>query len=328
MITIKDIAELADVSRSTVSRVLNDSGYVSADARKRVEKVIEETGYVPSSYAKSLRTKKTKVIGVILPTIQTETPSRIVTGLGRELSKHGYQILLANTDHNKEKEYDYLDLLKVRQVDGIVLIATNTEPQLLEKIKKINIPLVIIGQAAEEVIYVTYDDYHVTRELTRRFIAKGHEKIAFIGVDESDQAVGYWRKKGFYDEMAANGLDVEKAWVQTGVFDIDSGYDAMKRILSESEEKPTGTIAVTDRLAIGAMSYLTKQGMHIPKDMAIAGFGASEMSKYMNPPLTTVDFQNEKAGEEAARQILAIIESKAFQRKKIMDYRLIVRDSL
>ncbi|WP_249869097.1 LacI family DNA-binding transcriptional regulator [Oceanobacillus saliphilus] len=328
MITIKDIAELANVSRSTVSRVLNDSGYVSEDARKRVEKVVKETGYVPSEQAKSLRTKKTKVIGVILPTIQTETPSRIVTGLGRELSKHGYQILLANTDHDKEKEIEYLDLLKVRQVDGIILIATNTDAKLMKKIKELNIPLTVIGQEAEEVMCVTYDDYHAQRDLTRFFIQKGHEKIAFIGVDESDRAVGHFRKKGFLDEMAANGLSVEKAWVEKGIFDIDSGREAMEKILSRAVKKPTATVAVTDRLAIGAMSYLKKQGIKIPQDMAIAGIGASEISQYMNPPLTTVDYQNEKAGEEGAKQILASIESSPFQKKIIMGYRLIIRESI
>ncbi|MBP2079598.1 LacI family DNA-binding transcriptional regulator [Oceanobacillus polygoni] len=327
MITIKDIAEMANVSRSTVSRVLNDSGYVSEEARKRVESVVKETGYAPSEYAKSLRTKKTKVIGVILPTIQTETPSRIVTGLGRELSKHGYQILLANTDHDKVKELEYLDLLKVRQVDGIVLIATNTDAKLMKKIKEINIPLVMIGQEAEDVMHVTYDDYRAVRELTRLFIQKGHEKIAFIGVDESDRAVGYYRKKGFLDEMAAQGLSVEQAWVQKAIFDIASGHEAMEKILKNTN-KPTATIAVTDRLAIGAMSYLKEKGMKIPTDMAIAGIGASEMSQYMEPPLTTVDYQNEKAGEEGAKQILASIESRPLQEKIVMDYRLIIRESV
>lgn len=328
MVTIKDIAEMAGVSRTTVSRVLNSSGYVSEDAKKRVEKVIEETGYVPSESAKSLRTKKTKVIGVILPTIQTETPSRIVTGLGRELSKHGYQILLANTDHNVEKEFEYLDLLKIRQVDGIVLIATNTEPGLIQKIKELGIPVVMIGQEAEGVMYVTYDDYHAARELTRLFIQKGHKKLAFIGVDETDRAVGFLRKKGFYDEMASRGLTIEKEWVQQGIFDIESGHEAMERIMNNSIEKPTATLAVTDRLAIGAMYYLKKQGIKIPDDMAIAGIGASEMSQYMNPPLTTVDYQNEKAGEQAARQILASIDIEPYQEEIILNYRLIIRDSV
>ncbi|QHS21835.1 LacI family transcriptional regulator [Virgibacillus sp. MSP4-1] len=328
MVTIKEIAEMAQVSRSTVSRVLNDSGYVSEEAREKVEKVIEETGYVPSQYAKSLRTKKTKVIGVILPTIQTETPSRIVTGLGKELEKHGYQILLANTNHNKEKELEYLDLLQVRQVDGIVLIATNTAPELIKKIREIPIPVVMIGQEAEDVMYVSYNDYDAARALTSLFIQKGHTKIGFIGVDESDKAVGILRKQGYYDEMQANGLPVEKNWVQKAVFNIDSGYDAMKKIHTSASDLPTAVFAVTDRLAIGAMSYLKQEGLRIPDDVAVAGIGASEISQYIHPKLTTIDYQNEKAGEEAAKQLLSCIHSKKVKDKIILDYRLIEKDSV
>lgn len=328
LITIKDIAEMANVSRTTVSRVINNSGYVSEEVRKRVEKIIEETGYMPNVNAKSLRTKQSKVIGVILPTIQTETPSRVVTGLSRELSKHGYQILLANTDHDVKKEYEYLDLLKVRQVDGIVLIATNTEPKLIEKLKQMDIPLVMIGQEAEDIVHVAYDDYHVARDLTRLLIKKGHQKIGFIGVTETDRAVGYLRKKGFLDEMKANGLAVERNWIQQGIFDIDSGRDAMEKIITYSRERPTAILAVTDRLAIGAMSYLKNNNYRIPEDMALVGIGASEISRYIDPPLTTVDYQNEKAGEEAAKLILNQINSKPFKKKIVLDYRLIVRDSV
>lgn len=319
---------MANVSRSTVSRVLNNSGYVSDEARKRVEKVIAETGYMPNVNAKSLRTKKSKVIGVILPTIQTETPSRIVHGLSKELSKSGYQILLANTDHDEEKVYKYLDLLKVRQVDGIVLLATSTETELLEKLKQVDIPFVMIGQEAEEIVHVAYNDYQAARDLTKFIIDKGHEKIGFIGVDERDRAVGYLRKKGFLDEMTANGLAVENNWIQKGIFDIDSGYDAMEKIITNSPERPTAIFAVTDRLAIGAMSYLKKNNFRVPEDMAIVGIGASEISQYIDPPLTTVDYQNEKAGEEAAKLILTQINSEPFKKKIILDCRLVVRNSI
>ncbi|MFC2948732.1 LacI family DNA-binding transcriptional regulator [Virgibacillus sediminis] len=333
MVTIKDIAEMAKVSRTTVSRVLNSSGYVSEDARKRVEKAIEETGYIPSQHAKSLRTKKTKIVGVILPTIQTETSSRIVTGIGEELSKHGYEIILANTNLKKEKEIEFLELLKVRRVDGIILIATNTEPDLVEKIKDINIPLVMIGQAVDGVMSITYDDYNAARELTHTFITKGYREIAFIGVDETDRAVGYLRKKGFLDEMEAHGLKVNEGWVQEAIFDIDSGHDAMERILSSpsvSDQKsvPKAVIAVTDRLAIGAMSYLKKEGIRVPEDMGIAGFGASEIAQYLDPPLTTVDNQNEKAGEKAARQLINRITGREYSEKIVLNYRLIWRKSL
>jgi LacI family transcriptional regulator, sucrose operon repressor len=327
-VTIKEIAEMAGVSRTTVSRVLNNSGYVSEDARKRVEQVIEETSYVPSEHAKSLRTKKTKVIGVILPTIQTETPSRIVTGIGKELAKSGYQILLANTNLDKEKEFEYLDLLKMRQVDGIILIATNTEAKLMEKIKEVNIPVVIVGQEVKDIMYVTYDDYHAAYDLTSFFVDKGHSKIAFIGVDETDRSVGYLRKKGYLDAMKVNDLAVDAAWLQTGIFDIDSGREAMMKILETASESPTAIIAVTDRLAIGAMSYLKEKGIRIPDEIALAGFGASEMGKYMEPPLTTIDYQNEKAGEQAAKQLLAKLGSKNYQKQIVLDYLLIIRESV
>ncbi|MFC4560133.1 LacI family DNA-binding transcriptional regulator [Virgibacillus kekensis] len=328
MLTIKEIAEMANVSRTTVSRALNNSGYVSEEARERIQKVIEETGYAPSEQAKSLRTKKTKVIGVILPTIQTETSSKIVSGIDMELSKQGYQILLTNTHLDKEKEIEFLDLLKARQVDGIILVATNTDPALIQKINTLNIPLVMIGQEADGLINVLYDDYHASRELTSFLISKGHQKIAFIGVDESDRAVGLLRKKGYMDEMKANNLPTDPAWIQKGIFDIDSGRNAMKLILEEAEEKPTATFAVTDRLAIGALSYLKEKAIRVPEQMAIASIGASEISQYVNPPLTTIDYQNEKAGKEAAHQLLATINSQKPIKKIILDYRLIIRDSV
>jgi LacI family transcriptional regulator, sucrose operon repressor len=327
MVTIKEIAEMANVSRTTVSRVLNDSGYVSDDARERVKKVIEQTGYVPSEHAKSLRTKKTKVIGVILPTIQTETSSRIVTGLGKELAKEGYQILLANTNLDKAKEMEYLDLLRVRQVDGIILIATNTEQVLMKKLQEMTIPVVVVGQDAEEVMSVTYDDYHAARALTALVVDKGHEQIGFIGVDETDRSVGYLRKKGFIDEMSERGLSIKDHWIEKGVFDIQSGQLAMKRIMSHSA-RPTAIIAVTDRLAIGAISHVKEIGMKVPKDIAVVGFGASEISQYIDPPLTTVDYQNEQAGAMAGKQILAKLTGKIFQEQIILDYRLVVRKSV
>lgn len=328
MLTIKDIAEMAKVSRSTVSRALNNSGYVGEDARKRIDKVIEETGYVPSEHAKSLRTKKTKVIGVILPTIQTETSSKIVTGLGNELSRHGYQILLVNTNLDKEKEIEYLDLLKVRQVDGIILIATNTAPALLAKINGLQMPFAMIGQEAAGITHVTYADYQASSALTSLLIRKGHQRIGFIGVSESDKAVGFLRKQGYLDTMASNNLSLEDAWVQQGVFDIESGVEAMKRMIRDATEKPTAVFAVTDRLAIGALKYVKANGFDLPKDMAIVSIGASELSEHVVPALTTIDFQYELAGEASAKQIIALIRGEKVEEKKIIDYRLIERDSV
>ncbi|WP_226036110.1 LacI family DNA-binding transcriptional regulator [Aquibacillus saliphilus] len=329
MPTIKEIAEMANVSRTTVSRALNNSGYVSEEARKRIMKVIEETGYVPSEQAKSLRMKRTKVIGVIVPTIKTETSGRLVSGMDDILSEEGYQILLASTNLDKQKEIEYIHLLKVRRVDGIIFTATNENEHLLELIQKLEIPFVVIGQEIEGVSNVLYDDFHAAKDVISLFIKKGHEKIGFIGVDETDRAVGYLRKRGYLDEMKENHLVVEDNWVQKGIFDIDSGYQAMRKMIKNSEEIPTAVFAVTDRLALGATNYLKESGYGIPSDMAIASIGASEFSKHLSPSLTTVDYNNEKAGQEAAKIILSTIRNEQEKIKKItLDYRLLIRDSV
>ncbi|MFC3884079.1 LacI family DNA-binding transcriptional regulator [Bacillus songklensis] len=329
MITIKEIAKMANVSSTTVSRVLNNSGYVSDPVRQRILNVIKETGYVPSEHAKSLRTKKTKVIGVVLPRMGTETSSRLINGMSEELAKHEYQILLANTNLEREKEIVYLRLLKSRQVDGIVLLATNINEELLSEIKQLNIPFVAVGQDIPGVSTVVNDDYHAAKEIIKLFVEKGHSKIAFIGVDESDRSVGYLRKQGYLDAMEDYKLPVEKEWVQKGIFNIESGYEAMKRIMEKSFIAPTAVFAVTDRLAVGAMRYLKENGYSIPQEMALVGIGASELSMYVTPSLTTIDFLYERAGKEVASLILQQISGKDTGQKKIqLNYRLLVRDSI
>ena len=329
MVTIKEIAERARVSRTTVSRVLNNSGYVSEEAKKRVMKVIEETGYVPSENAKSLRTKKTKVIGVILPKISTETSSRLVRGMDEVLAREGYQILLATSNLEPEKEIEYLKLLKGRHVDGIILSATNVNRALIEEIHRLKIPFITVGQYIQGLTNVIFDDYQASKDLVQLFIRRGHERIAFIGVSEADRAVGLERKKGYVDAMKENSLQVEEGWIRTGVFNTESGYESMKAILDTSTKKPTGVVAVTDRLAIGAMQYLKEAGLSIPDDMAVAGMGGSELSRFMAPPLTTIDFSFEDAGREAARLLLESMSSENFHEKiKIIPYGLIERDSI
>lgn len=330
MITIMDIAKMANVSRTTVSRVINNNGYVSDEVRKRVLKIIEETGYVPSQQAKSLRTKKTKVIGVVLPKISTETSSKIVMGLDNVFSRFGYQILLTNTNLKMEKEIEFLRLLVQRQVDGIVLVATNIQQELVNQIQNFSVPIVAIGQNIPGISAVIYNDYDAAAKITELFIEKGRNKIAYIGVPETDPAVGVLRKQGYVDTLKKYELPVKREWIQIGSFDIESGYEGMKRIIEKSSsEMPNGLFAITDRIAIGAMTYLKENRYRIPEDICIAGIGASELGKYVTPSLTTVDYENEIAGQEAAKLLMDQIRQKKMETKKIvLDYRLIMRDSL
>ncbi|WP_338448331.1 LacI family DNA-binding transcriptional regulator [Niallia oryzisoli] len=329
MITIKEIAERANVSRTTVSRVLNSSGYVSEEAKKRVLKVIEETGYIPSENAKALRTKKTKVIGVILPKISTETSSRLVKGLDEIFAMEGYQILLTNTNLEPEKEIEYLKLLKSRHVDGIILSATNINRTLVEEIFKLKIPFVTVGQYISGLANVLFDDYQASKEMVHYLIKKGNKNIAFIGVDEKDRSVGYCRKSGYLDAMKENHLPVEESWIQKGKFDVVSGYQSMKAIMALSKQKPDAVLAVTDRLAIGAIQYIKEICLSIPDDIAVAGMGASELSKFITPALTTIDFSIEDAGREAANLLLEQINGGNYHETiRTIKYRLLERSSI
>ncbi|WP_163527058.1 LacI family DNA-binding transcriptional regulator [Halobacillus ihumii] len=329
MTTINDIAKMADVSRTTVSRVLNNSGYASEDVRKRILRIVEETGYVPSVSAKSLRTKKSGVIGVILPKISTETASRVVGGINEVLSRENFQILLTDTELDKEKEIEYVRLLKSRQVDGIILLSTNVNDRLIQAISETNLPFISLGQELPGFPSVVYDDYNAAVDMTNMIIQKGYQRIAFIGVGEDDPAVGGLRKQAYVDALEENGFSVDERLMAVGDFSIESGYEGMKAILKEcGRDVPDAVFVVTDRMAIGAMEYLKEQGYSIPEDIAVAGIGASALSKYVTPSLTTVEYHNKEAGRKAAGSLLAQMKNQQIEDKIVQNYRLIRRDSV
>ncbi len=329
MTTINDIAKMADVSRTTVSRVLNNSGYASEDVRKRILRIVEETGYVPSVSAKSLRTKKSGVIGVILPKISTETASRVVGGINEVLSRENFQILLTDTELDKEKEIEYVRLLKSRQVDGIILLSTNVNDRLIQAISETNLPFISLGQELPGFPSVVYDDYNAAVDMTNMIIQKGYQRIAFIGVGEDDPAVGGLRKQAYVDALEENGFSVDERLMAVGDFSIESGYEGMKAILKEcGRDVPDAVFVVTDRMAIGAMEYLKEQGYSIPEDVAVAGIGASALSKYVTPSLTTVEYHNKEAGRKAAGSLLAQMKNQQIEDKIVQNYRLIRRDSV
>lgn len=328
MPTIKEVAKMAEVSSATVSRFLNNSGYVGEEARKRILKVIEETGYVPSENAKSLRTKQTKVIGVILPKISTETSSRLVRGLDEVLAKEGYQILLANSGLNADKEIEHLRLLKSRDVDGIILSATTNGAGLKAEIQRLDIPVVVVGQEVDDTPNVIFDEYQAAKDMVKHLIDHGHERIGFIGVSEEDPAVGVLRKKGYLQAMQEKNLPIEENWIEKGIFDVESGAVAMERMMGAAV-RPTAVFAVTDRLAIGAMNYVKSIGLRIPEDIAFAGIGASELSRYITPSLTTMDYQNKESGRVAAGLILeAIKRGGSSPEKRLINVRLLQGDSV
>lgn len=323
---INEIAELAGVSRATVSRYLNN-GYVSSEKRERIHKVIEETGYQPSAQAKMLRTKKTGFIGVIIPKINSDSISRMVEGISNILTSKGYQLLLANTNNNEKEEIQYLKQLSSNHVDGIILIGTVLSKEHIRVMKQITVPFVVLAQKTEDFSCVYYDDYNASKELTNHALNKGKRPV-FIGAIAEDEAVGVKRLKGFIDACENKGISVSEDHWTYGEFNMDNGYISARKLM-ENDPGIDTMICATDNIAIGAMKYLKEIGKRIPEDVQLAGFGDSFVSHVCDPNLSSVHFYYKTSGEEASKLLVDMIEGSHTVRKEIkMGYSIELKESL
>lgn len=324
---INKIAELAGVSRTTISRYLNN-GYVSEKNREKIQKIIEETGYVPSSFAQTLRTKKTNLVGVIVPKISSSTISRIVDGISIELKKDGYNILLGNTDLDLEKEIEYLNIFKNNEVDGIIFLAKTITNRHLEIMEKLKIPIVIIGQNIDNYSCVYHNDYEASYEVVKELIKSKCKNIGFIGVSEEDIAVGIDRKQGYINALKDNHIYINQEYIKIGDFSFESGYECCKDLISKNQDID-GIFCATDNIAIGAMEYLKAKSIKIPKDICIVSIGDTKESKVVTPKLSTVHYYYKTSGIEGAKILMDKIKNNNKDIHKIqLGYEYIKRESI
>lgn len=311
---ITKIAELAGVSRATVSRYLNN-GYVSQDKRERIQKVIDKTGYVPSSQAQTLRTKKTKLIGVIVPKISAEPVSRMVEGLSAELSREGYNLLLGNTGLSLEKELAFLSTFSSNQVDGIIMIGTAFTKKHLERMERLSVPLVVLGQRVEGYSCVYHDDEGAARALTARLLAGGCRRIGYLGVADEDRAAGLGRKRGYLSALSEAGIPLDTGLMCTGEGSDRAGYESASKLL---KSKPDGLFCATDAVAAGALELLREQGLRVPQDVQVTGVGGSGLARFLSPKLTSAHYCYKTSGEEAARMLLEALGRPQLVVKELM----------
>lgn len=305
--TIKDIAKMAGVSTAAVSRYFHN-GYISEEKREAIRKVVEETGYLPSMQAQTLRTKKTNLIGVIIPRIDSGSIARVVEGIMEKAEENNYQLLLANTMNNPEKEIEYLSVFHDKQVDGVILLGTLITDEHKRLISNMAVPIVVVGQKLEGFDSVYHDDYKAEYDTTKFLIEKGCKKLVYIGVDERDKAVGEDRYAGYRDAVIDAGLDECADRRVVGDFEYSDGYNGM-RSLYEKYDEIDGVVAATDTVASGAMKYLYEKGVRIPEDVMIVGQGDSVTARIVTPELTTVKYFYEESGRTATRILLEKINS-------------------
>lgn len=305
--TISEIAKMAGVSNAAVSRYLND-GYLSQEKREAIKKVIDATGYKPSAQAQNLRTKRTKIIGVIIPKIDSSAIGRVVKGIQSVLEEKGYQILLANTQNNTDKELKFLELFDEGRVDGIIFSATCISAKHKKALKACPVPVVIVGQYVPGYNCVYHDDYNAVKSLTEMMLGQGRKNIGYIGVLMSDEAAGKNRYEGYCDAVRAAGYEQLAEDYVISDFTVESGFENAKKLL---EKKPDidGIVCATDNIAVGTIQYLKKIGKSIPQEVSVMGIGNTKMSKIMEPSFSTVRYFYEESGIKAAEILMEIILS-------------------
>lgn len=305
---IADIAEMAGVSKAAVSRYFNN-GYISDEKREAIRRVVEETGYRPSLQAQTLRTKKTKMIGVIVPKIASASIGRIVEGILSVINERGYQMLLAVTQNDTKKELEYLAAFDDKRVDGVIFSATVFSAEHKRILKKLSVPVVIVGQHLPGYCSVFHDDYHASYDLTRKMFEKGRKNLGYISAIWQDEAAGAQRYHGFKDAVCDMGRAELADYYVTASFSTASGYENTGALLLKCNDLD-GIVCATDAMAVGAVQYLRDHGIEVPGQVLVAGQGDSDMAKITSPPLMTVHYSYEQSGEMAVKMLMNALEQK------------------
>lgn len=318
---IAEIARRAGVSSAAVSRYFNH-GYISEEKKAAIRKVVEETGYRPSVQAQTLRTKKTRMIGVVVPKIASTSIGRVVEGILSVVEGSGYQMLLAVTQNDPKKELEYLDVLDEKQVDGVILVGTVFTAEHKRMLKEMSVPVVIVGQSVSGRCCVYHDDYHATYALTERILQLGRTRLGYIGAIMQDKAVGAERYRGFADAVKDKGYGELAENHVTAAFTMASGYEKMGELSVRCPDLDA-VVCATDTMAAGAVQYLREQKIKVPEQVLVAGQGDSEMAKMTVPPFPTVHYAYEKSGVLAAQMLLEALDGKGTEPAEVkLGYRL------
>ncbi|MBP3892755.1 MAG: LacI family DNA-binding transcriptional regulator [Atopobiaceae bacterium] len=323
---INEIARLAGVSRATVSRYLNN-GYVSQEKRKLISRVIQETGYVPSQSAQQLRTGKTNLVGIIIPKMNSQSVSRMVSGMTEGFVGTDYHTLLSNTNNDPDEEVRCLRVLADRpRVDGVILLASVITDEHIAALRALKFPVVILGQHVDGFSCVYHDDYRATFDVAK--VALRHAKHpAFIGVRDDDVSAGAMRHRGFLDACHAAGIEVADQVQMQGEFTIESGYLCCEQIMDIAPETDA-VICATDNIAYGAITCLREYGHRVPDDVQVTGIGDSELSRVIVPSVTSAHLFFKTSGLEASKMLIAAMDNgDEIPRQLKMGYEIYGRNS-
>ena len=327
--TIKDVAEKAGVSTTTVSHVINKTRFVSEDLAKRVADAVRELDYQPSGLARSLRTRASGTIGIVIPDITNPFFAEVVRGIEDYCYEHGYSVFLCNSDGTPEKEYHHLKLLREKGVDGFVLVSAGDDRESLDLLERSDIPKVIIDRQVDRVNIdsVLIDNFKGGYLATRHLLELGHTRIGCI-TGPSQLTPSGQRLNGFTQALSEHGIMIDEELVVTGDYRSDSGGKCLVRLM-QANIPPTAVFACNDIMAIGAMAAARQLGYNVPAQLSIVGFDDIAMASMVIPKLTTIAQPKRELGETGAKLLLKRIVKENHKKETtiVLEPTLVIRES-
>jgi len=320
--TIKDVAKLANVSKATVSRVINNKGNVSPKVIERVREAIKQLEYVPSGVARSLINKTTGLIGLLIPDIVNPFFPALARGVEDAAHQYGYTVVLCNSDNDIQTEERYIEKMQQQSVDGMILVTANWLP-ISNRLSRMQFPIVICDRYKKDMLMdsVTVDNFLAGFEATEYLIHKGHKDIVYISTSDSIDSI-WQREKGYKAAMKKHSLNIN---VQYGSLSIESGFLVTEQLLRS--HIPSAIFTANDLVALGAMKAIQQKGLRIPEDIAILGCDDIMFASISSPTLSTIQQPAYQMGVKAMELLVQKINGDTTVKNITLEHKLILRES-
>ncbi len=325
-VNLADVAARAGCSTASVSRVLNQPGLVKEELRSRVEAAMRDLGYVPNSAARALRSRRTHIVGIVIPTLNYAMYAQLVEGLQRRLQEHGFSLLVATSEYDLAQEVQRAKVLQERGVEGVVLVGETHHPELYRYLESKGVPYVNTYVYRSDGVHpcVGFDNRRATADVTEFLLGLGHRHFGVISAITAGNDRASERVAGVQVALDAHGLRLPAAAVYERPYSIASGREGF-RYLRGLSAPPTAIVCGNDVLAIGALMEARAMGVRVPDDVSIVGFDNLELAANIEPPLTTVDVPAAEMGERAADFLAARVAGQAVLRAVHLAPTLIAR---
>lgn len=315
--TQKDVAELAGVSRATVSYVINKrSGgkvHITEETKQRVLGAIEQLGYQPNVMARSLRTQKTHLIAIMVSDLTNPYYPLLIRGVQAVANQHDYQILIYDCNNDPEQEKAFVNMMIGRRVDGIIMVPFHLGKEDIQRLIDANIRVAIVGislKGMQTVDYIHFDEHQAIVDLINHLYDKGHRRIAHLA-GRQDSPPGRNRLEAYKFALNKLGIPYDESLVRYGEFRRSGVRELTESLFTDKNqaERSTALFAANDIMAVEAMQTLTSNGWRVPEDVAICGFDNIPRSEVAVPALTTIDQSSQFKGQKAAELLLDRLQS-------------------